>query len=147
MLEAVLAALPGAEMLIMAAAVADFRPLVPAAEKIKKENGLPEIRLERTPDILYEAARFKEQSGFPRLLVGFAAESQRLLENARLKLQAKRLDLVVANDIRRSDAGFAADANQVTLLYPDGTVEPLELMPKDQVAEIVLQRLVNLMSR
>jgi len=143
MLEAVLAAIPGADALIMAAAVADFRPSNLAGQKIKKESGITEIRLEKTTDILQEVARYKTAHGCPRVTIGFAAESQDLLENAAAKLKAKRLDLIVANDISVSDAGFALDDNRVTLLDSGGGVEELPLMSKEQVAEAVMTRVVE----
>jgi phosphopantothenoylcysteine decarboxylase/phosphopantothenate--cysteine ligase len=144
MLEAVLAAIAQADALIMAAAVADFRPVEPAVNKIKKEGGVPEIRLEPTPDILRVVAQCKTETGWPRFTVGFAAESQHLLENARSKLEGKRLDMIVANDIRAEDAGFGVDTNRVILLYPDGRTEQLPLMSKAQVAEMVLERILAL---
>jgi phosphopantothenoylcysteine decarboxylase/phosphopantothenate--cysteine ligase len=147
MLEAVLSAMPGATALIMAAAVADFRPLVASAEKIKKDGGIPEIRLENTPDILKSVTELKEKSGFPKLAVGFAAESQQVLVNAQKKLQAKRLDLIAANDISAQDAGFGADTNQVTLLYPDGKVEALPLMSKEDVADLLMGRVCELLQK
>ena len=146
MLEAVLAALPGTDGLIMAAAVADFRPAIRMEQKIKKAGGVPEIHLEATPDILCAVAEFKSEKGWPRWTIGFAAESQSLLENARAKLQAKKVDLLVANDISAADAGFGMDTNRVTLLYPDGRTEPLPLMSKEQVAEEVVGRLTALIS-
>ena len=143
MLEAVLAALPGADALIMAAAVADFRPANPAGQKIKKESGITEVRLEKTLDILQEVARYKSANGYPRISVGFAAESQDLLKNASAKLNAKKLDLIVANDISASDAGFAVDGNRVTLIDAGGGMEALPLMSKDEVAEVVMGRVVE----
>ncbi len=143
MLEAVLAAVPQADVLVMAAAVADFRPVSPVDQKIKKESGVPQIILETTPDILAAVAAVKAQAGWPRLTIGFAAESQNLLENAGAKLQAKRLDMIVANDICASDAGFGVDTNRVTLLDREGRVEVLPLMSKVEVAEVVLDRVVN----
>jgi phosphopantothenoylcysteine decarboxylase/phosphopantothenate--cysteine ligase len=140
MLTAVMQSLPEADILLMAAAVADFRPAAPADEKIKKESGAPEIQLENTPDILKEVAAYKARTGRPRVTVGFAAESQNLLENARRKLAAKRLDLIAANDIRAADAGFGVDTNRITLLFPDGTAEPLGLLSKTAAAEVVLAR-------
>ena len=140
MLQAVLEFLPQADALIMAAAVADFRPAAPQEHKIKKEEGLPEIKLEKTPDILGVVAPLRDRTGRPRVSVGFAAESRDLLENARHKLQSKQLDLIVANDIRRSDAGFSVDTNRVTLLTPDGQVDSLPLMSKEQVARVVIER-------
>ncbi len=145
MLEAVLAALSGCDALLMAAAVADFKPGSFAEQKIKKSGSAPVIELELTPDILAAVAEEKARTGFPRVTVGFAAESQNLLENARLKLAAKRLDLIVANDITASDAGFGADENRVTLLDAAGGVETLPLMSKMAVAERVLERVVGLL--
>jgi phosphopantothenoylcysteine decarboxylase/phosphopantothenate--cysteine ligase len=143
MLEAVLAALPQAEALLMAAAVADFQPVQAAGQKIKREKGAPTIQLKPAPDILAAAAQLKAAHGWPRCLVGFAAESQDLLDNASRKLVAKKLDMIVANDISATDAGFGVDTNRVTLLHASGAVEPLPLMSKVQVAEAVLRRVVE----
>jgi phosphopantothenoylcysteine decarboxylase/phosphopantothenate--cysteine ligase len=143
MLAAVLQEIPGADVLIMAAAVADFRPAAPALQKIKKEGGIPEIRLENTPDILKAVAMEKAEKGWPRLTVGFAAESQQLLQNAQRKLQEKRLDLIAANDVSAQDAGFAVDTNRITLLYPDGKSETLPLMSKEQAAFALLERIIE----
>ncbi|MBN1145846.1 MAG: bifunctional phosphopantothenoylcysteine decarboxylase/phosphopantothenate--cysteine ligase CoaBC [Anaerolineales bacterium] len=145
MLEAVMAALPSADALIMAAAVADFKATAPAQEKIKKEGGIPQIELEATPDILQAAARFKDGQGWPRITVGFAAETQNLLDNARAKLQAKRLNLIVGNHINLPDAGFGTDTNRITLLYPDGRAEPMPLMTKMEAAQAVMERVVKLL--
>ena len=150
MFEAVLAETSDADVLLMAAAVADFRPATPAGQKIKKEGGIPTINLERTPDILGAVAARKSASGVskelsrPLVVVGFAAESESLIENAQRKLDAKKLDLIVANDISASDAGFAVDTNRVTLLDASG-VESLPLMGKDEVAEAVLARVVKIL--
>jgi phosphopantothenoylcysteine decarboxylase/phosphopantothenate--cysteine ligase len=154
MLEAVLAALPGADGLLMAAAVADFRPAAPAAHKIKKESGAPQIQLEPTPDILAAVSRLRMKSeaspapgeGWQGFTLGFAAESRDLLDNARHKLHLKQLDMIAANDISASDAGFAVDANRVTLLYPDGRSEPLPLMSKAEVAAEILERVAARLS-
>ena len=145
MLDAVLAAIPQADALIMAAAPADFRPAAPAGRKLKKAAGIPEIKLEFAPDILGVVAEKKAEQGRPRVVVGFAAESQDLLENARSKLEAKRLDIIAANDVSATDAGFGVDTNRVTLLYAGGRVEPLPLMTKAQVAEAVLERVAGLL--
>jgi phosphopantothenoylcysteine decarboxylase/phosphopantothenate--cysteine ligase len=142
MLQAVLEAISGAEALVMAAAVADFRPVQAAAQKLKKEQGIPKIKLEATPDILQQVAQTRLEGGWPRLVIGFAAESQDLLENARKKIHAKSLDMIVANNINTSEAGFGVDTNQVTLLYPDGKVEAMPLMSKMEVAEAVMERVV-----
>lgn len=145
MLQAVLAAMPGCDALLMAAAVADFKPARFVEQKIKKGASAPVIELEMTPDILAAVAQEKARLGFPRVTVGFAAESQNLLENASAKLHAKQLDLIVANDITASDAGFGADENRVTLLDAAGKVEALPLMSKMAVAERVLERVVELL--
>jgi len=144
MLGVVLAETAQADILLMAAAVADFRPASPSGQKIKKEGGAPELMLEATPDILRAVAKARSETGFPPLTVGFAAESQRLVENAHAKLVSKKLDLLVANDISTPEAGFGVDTNRVTLVYPDGRTEALPLMSKTEVAEAVLQRVVGL---
>lgn len=143
MLHAVERTVRGADVLLMAAAVADFRPLSTADHKIKKDAGIPQIQLEKTPDILSAIASTRSDSGYPRLIVGFAAESEDLLENARAKLQSKHLDMIVANDISATDSGFAVDDNRVTLLDSLGGVEELPLMSKAEVAATVLQRVVT----
>jgi phosphopantothenoylcysteine decarboxylase/phosphopantothenate--cysteine ligase len=145
MQQAVLQSLPAAKALIMAAAVADFRPSAPADYKLKKNLGIPEIKLERTPDILQAVLQYRLDSGWTGICVGFAAESDDLLENARAKLAAKKLDMIVANDISASDAGFAVDNNRVSLLFPDGRVESLPLMSKYEVAQTVMEHVVKLL--
>lgn len=142
MLAAVLAESAGADALIMAAAVADFRPAHAAGEKIKKSSGLQAIPLQPTEDILAVVAARKAESGFPRFTVGFAAESRDLIENAGAKLRAKRLDLIVANDISAQDAGFEVDTNRVTFLYPDGGVEEKPLQSKAEVAEALVEKII-----
>ena len=87
----------------------------------------------------------RKKSGRPEVMVGFAAESQDVLANARAKLQAKGLSLIVANDITANDAGFAVDTNRVTLIEPSGSVQELPLMTKAEVAEVVLQRVVEML--
>lgn len=141
MMDAVLAEIAGADVLIMAAAVADFRP-VPATQKIKKDSGIPSIKLETTADILAAVAEQKAKSGFPKRTIGFAAESQDLVKNAQLKLQRKRLDLIVANDISAVDAGFEVDTNQVLFLFPDGTRHNLPVQQKSQIAEAIIQQII-----
>jgi phosphopantothenoylcysteine decarboxylase / phosphopantothenate---cysteine ligase len=146
---AVLENIPQAEALVMAAAVADFRPADPAGQKIKREAGVPQVRLEANPDILKAVAAARAESGWPRISVGFAAESQDLLENARHKLESKRLNMIAANDIGAHDAGFSVDTNRVTLLYAHplngSQVETLPLLSKDDVAQIVMERIVTLL--
>jgi phosphopantothenoylcysteine decarboxylase/phosphopantothenate--cysteine ligase len=138
MLEAVSDAVPASDALLMAAAVADFRPKTVAPEKMKKEGGVPQIELEATDDILKRVARQRLETQCPRVVVGFAAESQDLLENALHKLKSKGLDLIAANDISANDAGFAVETNRVTLLFSDGRKEPLPLMNKSDVADVIL---------
>ena len=145
MLEATQESVENADVLLMAAAVADFRPGEIAKEKIKRKKDVPEITLERTDDILAAVSKLKAKSGWPRVIVGFAAESQKLVENAQNKLKEKGLDLIVANDITAEDAGFAVDTNRVTLLHRDGSSEEFPLMTKAAVAEEVLQRVVELL--
>ena len=149
MRDAVLERVVGADALLMAAAVADYRPAEAAAHKLKKSGAAAETRtltLVRTPDILSEVGEQRPHSGWPRVVVGFAAESEDLLRNAQEKLQRKRLDLIVANDITAPDAGFAVETNRVTLLDAQGNVEPLELASKARVAEQVIARVAHLLN-
>jgi phosphopantothenoylcysteine decarboxylase/phosphopantothenate--cysteine ligase len=141
MAQAVFRHLKEATVVLMAAAVADFRPAETHAGKIKKQQGAPVVKLEPTVDILAEIAhrRRKEQ-----LVVGFAAEAEHLIENATTKLRAKRLDLIVANDVSQDGAGFDVDTNIVTLLLPDGRKKALEKMSKLDVANRVLDEVVEL---
>lgn len=141
MRRAVLDLLPACDILVMAAAVADFRPAGAAFQKIKKGAAGMDLRLERTADILAEVAQERERHGRPALVVGFAAETQDLLENARAKLEAKRLDLIVANDVSAPDSGFGVDTNRVVLLDRAGGVEPLPLLSKEDVAARIWERL------
>lgn len=147
MRDAVRAALPGCTVFVGAAAVADFRPVAAAADKIKKE-ALGEARLvielERTPDILLEVGEQSAREGGRRLVIGFAAESRDLLAAARAKLGRKRCDLIVANDVTRAGAGFDADTNAVSFVWPGGDVEELPLLPKREVAERLLDRVEKL---
>jgi len=140
MLQAVLDSLPQADILLMAAAVADFRPSTPAQQKIKRKTSISEIKLEPTPDILTAVAQSKSSIKHPLVTVGFAAESQNLIENARSKLKIQELDLIVANDITASDAGFEVDTNRVTILDAGGGKESLALLSKAEVADHILER-------
>ncbi len=130
MLAAVQKAVKGADALVMAAAVADFRPKVMAKSKIKKATLSLNMELERTPDILADA-----EGNFIR--VGFAAESENLLANAKKKLADKVLDLIVANDVTAAGSGFGTDTNKVTLISRDGSETDLPLMTKREVADKV----------
>ena len=141
---AVNAEFPAASVAVLAAAVADFRPAEPAAGKLKKEDLAPgaglELRLVQNPDILAEISRERGS----RIVVGFAAESHDVIAAARRKLARKGCDLLVANDVSRSDAGFESDRNAVALLTPDGEVEELPLLDKGEVAARVWDRIEKL---
>ena len=143
--QAVLEACQEADVLLMAAAVADFRPAQIATQKIKKQEGLPWINLEPTPDILAAVAERRRKSHKPDVVVGFAAETKELIENARSKLHTKQLDLIVANDVSAADSGFAVDTNRVTLLKSSGEVESLPLMSKAEVAERIIGEVASIL--
>lgn len=141
--QAVISACRGAHSLLMAAAVADYRPANPSDQKIKKGTTTHSLKIERTPDILTTIRSHREQTGFPKIVVGFAAETQNLLENAQNKLKSKGLDLIVANDVSATDAGFGVDTNRVSFLWPDGEREELPLMDKAKIAAILIEKLAN----
>lgn len=145
MLDAVLTHTAEADILLMAAAVADFKPSQTTGEKIKKTGTTPAIEMSSTQDILQEVAKQKKKRKFPKVTVGFAAESQDILTNAEKKLKAKSLDFIVANDICAKDAGFEVDTNQVTLLFASGEKEELPLINKNEVAAIVVERAKDLL--
>ncbi len=146
MADAVLAAVRDADVLLMAAAVADFRPAQVSQQKIKKEGGAPVIELTPDPDILQLVRKQREVAGKPLVVIGFAAETQDLLANAGGKLTRKGLDLIVANDVSQADAGFAVDTDRVTLLRADAEPEILPLMGKDAVAEEIIVRVEQLLA-
>jgi phosphopantothenoylcysteine decarboxylase/phosphopantothenate--cysteine ligase len=139
MCDAVVEAMGEADGLLMAAAVADYRPATAAPHKIKKDKADLSLNLVRTPDILARVAGLRRAD---HVVVGFAAETENLLENALDKLQRKHLDLIVANDARQA---MGAVASQVTLVGADGKVEELPLLAKDEVAARVLDRVVELL--
>jgi phosphopantothenoylcysteine decarboxylase/phosphopantothenate--cysteine ligase len=169
MLEAVLRESADAEALIMAAAVADFRPRSLARDKLKTRDGVPQLELEATEDILKAVAAMKRSPEMsvrsvpssgrlgpsgeadrpdargPRIVVGFAAETRDLIENAAEKLRSKNLNMIVANDITADDAGFGTETNRVTIIHENGERESLPLMSKSEVAEAVIQRVVALL--
>jgi phosphopantothenoylcysteine decarboxylase/phosphopantothenate--cysteine ligase len=147
MLAAVLAESADADLLLMAAAVADFAVTQAAPDKLKKRDGIPQIQLELAPDVLAEVAGLKGKKGRPRVTVGFAAESRDLLENANAKLSSKKLDIIAANDISAPDAGFGADTNRVTLLFADGRREELPLSSKSEIADIIVARAASLLEK
>ncbi len=129
-----------ASVVIQTAAVVDFRPTRVARQKIKRGQGRVAIELEPTPDLLQEITAGNGN----RLVVGFAAETENLLDNARAKLQAKQLDMVVANDVTREGAGFDSETNIVTILTRDGRQIDVPRMPKFSVANRVLDEVVRL---
>ncbi len=161
MLEAVLKAVSETDVLVMSAAVADYRPVQVATQKLKKEgNGGVQAQvmgdgfsldLVRTPDILGEISSLVDgQPGkpgprHPLIRVGFAAETSDLLAHARTKLVAKHLDLLVANDVSRSDSGFDSDTNKVLLLHANGKIEDLPLRSKTEVAAHIWDRIVHML--
>jgi phosphopantothenoylcysteine decarboxylase/phosphopantothenate--cysteine ligase len=137
MREEVLKATAEADVLIMAAAVSDFRAVSPADHKIKKTGKKLVLELVENPDFLLELRD-------DLVKIGFAAESEDLLDNARRKLTEKRLDLIAANDITAADSGFDVDTNKVTLIDKEGGVEELPLMSKREVADIILDRVAGM---
>ena len=141
MAQAVFRHLDQATVVLMAAAVADFRPAEIHPGKIKKKDGIPGLKLEPTRDILAEIARRRRSE---QLVVGFAAETDQVLDHAARKLREKRLDLIVVNDLTQEGAGFDVDTNIVTLLFPDGRKKPLERMSKLEVANRILDEVVEL---
>jgi len=141
MAQAVLRHFELATVTLMAAAVADFRPVEVHPQKLKKQDGIPALNLEPTPDILAMLAPRRRPG---QVVVGFAAETENLLANAAAKLREKRLDFIVANDLSQPGAGFDVDTNIATLLFPDGRTKPLEKMSKLEVAQRILDEVVAL---
>jgi len=142
----VLAHVAESSALIMAAAVADYRPRDVSEQKIKKSDNPLTLPLERTPDILMAIKAQREHTGYPMIVVGFAAESENLLENASGKLQAKGLDLLVANDITAADAGFAVDTNRVLVLDMDGGAHKIDITSKAAIGAYIIERVGGLLA-
>ncbi|MEY3656905.1 MAG: bifunctional phosphopantothenoylcysteine decarboxylase/phosphopantothenate--cysteine ligase CoaBC [Actinomycetota bacterium] len=140
MLDAVSAHAPGSDVVVMTAAVADFRPVQAAEGKIKKHKGIPEIVLEPTPDILASLGASKPAG---QTLVGFAAETNDVLANAKGKLERKNLDMVVANDVSAPGVGFGHDTNAVSILLANGQHIQVELADKHTIATAVLDSVVK----
>jgi phosphopantothenoylcysteine decarboxylase/phosphopantothenate--cysteine ligase len=141
MRDALLRSVDGADAVVMSAAVADFRPGQPVERKLKKEEGIPEIRLEPTPDILKELGAGKGD----RVLVGFAAETEDLEPAGRKKLEGKNLDLVVVNRVGAPGTGFGSDTDEAMILARDGQDEPLRTWTKRELAAAVLDRVAKLL--
>lgn len=145
MQRAVLQAAATADALLMAAAVSDYRPQTTAPQKLKRSATATTLALEPNPDVLAAVVAQRAQGGWPHVLVGFAAESENLLENAAAKLRSKQLQLVAANNISEPGAGFGTDTNRVTLLDAQGGVEELPLQSKALVAERICARVAALL--
>jgi phosphopantothenoylcysteine decarboxylase/phosphopantothenate--cysteine ligase len=135
---------PGADLVVMAAAVADFRPVATVEHKLKKDAGPPPVELEPTPDILAGLGASKPSG---QVLVGFAAETDDLEANAESKLARKNLDMIVANDVSKPGVGFEHDTNEVVLLLADGTRHHVPLSDKRRVAAAVLDAAGALLAR
>lgn len=144
---AVLDSCQQADILLMAAAVADFRPVSSAAQKIKKRAGLSSVEVEPTPDILSAVAELRQKTDHPEIVVGFAAETQDLISNAEQKRESKHLDLIIANDISAPGSGFGVDTNQVTFIQSDGQIVPLPVMTKQEVANRVIDEVIFLLNK
>lgn len=142
---AVMARAADRDVIVMSAAVADYTPAAPAAEKVKKDEGPLTITLQRTKDILGELGTLPSRTHQRPVLVGFAAETRDVIAYAQDKLKQKRVDLIVANDVSRPDAGFDVDTNAVSLVSADG-VEQLPLQPKTAVAAAVLDRVERILT-
>lgn len=140
MFEKVMEHLERSTVIIKAAAVADYRPAVRSRGKIKKTKGPLILELERNPDIIAEVGKRKGD----RILVGFAMESENLVENAAAKMKAKGMDFIVANDLNEEGAGFQHDTNKVRIIMNDGSIESLPLMDKLEVAHAILDRVKKL---
>jgi len=133
---------PGADALLMAAAVSDYRPGKVEVKKMKRGQEEVHYHLVQNPDILKSLARLKTR----QVLVGFAAETHDLEAEARRKMEEKNLDLIVANDVNRPDSGFQVDTNEVTLILRQGEVVRLPLLSKEEVAERILDRVAGLLA-
>lgn len=139
--DAVMEQLPTHDWVIKAAAVGDYRPETTAEDKLKKKADEMSVALVKNPDILKEIGAKKRKD---QTVCGFSMETRDLIQNSRAKLESKNCDMLVANNLKTEGAGFAHDTNVATLLYRDGSSEPLSLMQKDSLADIVLDRMLAL---
>jgi len=137
MLNRVMELFPECDVVIKAAAVADYAPAVPFSQKVKKSSDDLELKLTKNPDILYELGKIKGS----KIMVGFAMETENLVENAALKVRKKNLDFIVANNLNEAGAGFAGDTNVVKLIDGEGNIESIPIMKKHEVADIILDRI------
>lgn len=140
MYDAVLTHSQSAQIIVMAAAVSDFRPVSAAPHKVKKDEASMTLQLERTADILQDLGRMKKQ----RVLIGFAAETDNVERNARKKLEDKNLDLIIANDVNQDGAGFAVDTNSVVILGRSGMRRELKTMAKIDIARAIMDEIIGL---
>ena len=131
---------PMCDIVIKAAAVADYAPMNAYSQKVKKSENQLELKLKKNTDILYELGKIKGN----KILVGFAMETENLVENAAEKVKKKNLDFIAANDLNEAGAGFAAETNAVKLIDREGNIENIPLKMKDEIADIILDRIVNL---
>lgn len=143
MRQAVLNEYQTADIVIKAAAVADYKPRQVALQKIKKAGDTLTLVLEKNPDILLELGQYKKQ----QILVGFAAETESLLEHAGDKLMRKNLDMIVANDVTQAGAGFNTDTNIVKLLYRDGRIEEIAQMTKRELADVIFDKIQQIVKK
>jgi len=143
MRKAVFDHLEGCSVVIKSAAVSDYRPTVISQKKIKKSHLDTTLSLERTKDILEELGKKKKD----HILIGFAAETEDLISNAKKKMQEKNLDFIVVNDVTKPGVGFGGDTNQVKILFPMGKVKDLPLMKKEEVSQIILDEVVHLLKQ
>jgi phosphopantothenoylcysteine decarboxylase/phosphopantothenate--cysteine ligase len=143
----VLEHLDNGDALIMAAAVADFQIAKPSSSKIKKVELPSDLKLAPTEDILLKVAEHKVKTHSPKVIVGFAAESEDLLNNAGKKMKTKHLDMIVANDITSKNSGFEVDTNQVAILTSDGKTEQTKLLSKAEIADIIISKVIDLLEK
>lgn len=140
MYDRVMELLPQCDIIVKCAAVADYAPEKPSSQKIKKTDEDISIKLKRNPDILFELGKVKGD----RILVGFAMETENLIENAAAKVKKKNLDFIVANDLNEEGAGFGTDTNVVKIIDKEGKVESIPMKSKLEVADIVLDRICDI---
>ena len=141
MYHAVISEMDDTDVLVMAAAVADFCCVHPAEQKIKRQAGTPDFELEPTVDILAAVNKRRLRTDFPNRVIAFAAETENLVENGLAKLEARNLDMIVVHDVTAPDVGFEGDTNRVTLIFSDGRIEELPLRTREQVAENIINKI------
>ncbi len=144
MLQACIALAPKNDIIIMSAAVADYRPKTIASEKIKKADSENSLDLEPTVDILAKIGETKKKE---QILIGFALETENEIINAKAKIEAKNLDMIVLNSLKDKGAGFAHDTNKVTLLQPNNKMISFELKSKPEVATDIVNNIIDLIRK